>query len=69
MFVDELTEVLGGTVSDYHYVLNNMTYKEAVSYRDTRLKRKIKEYEEEEERRKKEYEKQQREIARNKIMR
>lgn len=51
------------------YLLNELTYKEAISLRDARVKRKNKEFEEEEEIRKKEAEAQQRLAAHNRIMR
>lgn len=51
------------------YILNQLSYKEAIALRDARIKRKIKENEEEEEIRKKEFEAQQRAAARNQILR
>ncbi len=50
------------------YLLNELTYKEAIALRNARFKRKIKENEEEEEIRKKEFEAQQRAAARSQIL-
>lgn len=49
------------------YLLNELTYKEAIALRNARFKRKIKENEEEEIR-KKEFEAQQRAAARSQIL-
>lgn len=61
-----MIELFGGTDADYF--LNKLTYKEAVTLRETRVKRKTKEFKEEEEERKKEMQAQQRAMARDKII-
>lgn len=50
---------------DIDYLLNKLSYKEALSLRDARIKRKTKELKEEEEARKQ----QERQMARDKILR
>lgn len=65
--MDEMLELFaGGCQADY--LLNELTYKEAISLRNARIKRKQKEIEEDLEREKKEREIQQRMAARGKIL-
>lgn len=63
MFADEMMELFGGI--DANYFLDKLSYKEAVSLRNARIKRKNKEFEEEQKLREEEA----REVARNKILR
>ena len=51
VFVDEMLELFGGTHA--HYLLHELTYKEAIALRDARIERKTKEIKKEEEMRKK----------------
>lgn len=67
MFADELMELFGGI--DAEYFLNTLSYKEAITLRNTRVKRKNKEYEEEQKLREQEMEEQKRIATRNKIIR
>ena len=67
MFADEMMELFGGI--DAEYFLNNMPYKEAISLRNARVKRKNKEFEEEQKLREEEMREQQRIANRNKIIR
>jgi hypothetical protein len=67
MFADEMMELFGGI--DAEYFLNKLPYKEAISLRNARVKRKNKEFEEEQKLREEEMKEQQRIANRNKIIR
>jgi hypothetical protein len=60
-------ELFGGP--DAYFMLENLSYKELVTLRDARIKRKTKEYEEEQKYREEELKAQERLAARNKIIR
>ena len=65
--MDEIMELFGGPSA--WFMLEELSYKEMISVRDARIKRKNKEYEDEQKYREEELKAQERAMARNKIMR
>jgi hypothetical protein len=65
--MDEIMELFGGPSA--WFMLEELSYKEMIAVRDSRIKRKNKEYEDEQKYREEELKAQERAMARNKIIR